>query len=237
MEELEELEELEEIFDEDISFNSYDIEKFKAHIIRKLEAENERSKQILIGKAKLDLEEEAKSIRHQSMEEGFREGSEKGYKEGLRKGYEKGLEDCKQECDKIKDNALQLLNQAEVKVKSYYSDSKDSIIRLAGDMAESIVNHTIDMADENILLLIKPIIQMYERNEKVIFTCHPDTSPYLRERLGDLEAIIPGSRFIILEDGNLEKNGCIIENENQIIDLQISKQIKSIVDDINSMEV
>lgn len=226
-----------EFDEEEVSFNSLDIERFKSHILQKLETENERARQILIEKTKLELEEEAKGIRQRAQEQGFKEGIEKGYQEGLKQGYEAGLEDSKKEAVEIKNGARSLLNQAEEEVKAYYLDNKDSIIRLAGDMAEAIVHQTIDLSDENILMLIKPIVQMYERNQRVVFTCHPHNSPYLKERLGELESLIPGSRFIILEDNNLEKNGCLIENENQIIDLQISKQIKSIVDDLNSMEV
>ena len=55
-------------------------------------------------------------------------------------------------------------------------------------------------------------------------------------RVEELKAVCPNGRFIILEDGNLEDKGCTIENESQIIDLQIRKQIDSIIRDLNALE-
>lgn len=228
----------EDEFDIDKSFfSSLDIDRFKAHIKSRLEEENERERQILIEKARLELHVEAEKIKNESLEKGYKEGLEKGRKEGLVRGYNEGLEKCKEECLELKENALKLLQDAQMEVKDYYKDTRDELINLAGQMAESIVHNTIDTSDENIMLLIKPIIQMYEKSERIIITIHPGNIPYLKSRLEEMEATSPGTRFIILEDNNLEKNGCILENDNQIIDLQIKKQISSIIRDINSLEV
>lgn len=225
-------------FDMDKSFYSaLDIERFKAHVKSRLEEENERAKQILIEKTRLELLEETEKINKESIEKGYRKGLEKGREEGLVKGYNDGLEKCKEECRELKENALNLLQQAQLEVEEYYKDSKEELINLAGEMAESIVHKTIDASDENIMLLIKPIIQMYEKGERIIITVHPENRKYLDSRLEEMEIISPGTRFIILEDNNLDKNGCILENDNQIIDLQIKKQISSIIRDINSLEV
>lgn len=228
----------EDDFETDKSFfSSFDIERFKAHIINRLEEENERTKQILIEKTRLELQEEAEKIREEAREKGYREGLEKGKKDGFQKGYNEGLESCKEECREIKENAINLLNQAQREVSDYYKDNKEEIINLAGQMAESIVHTTIDTSDEKLMLLIKPIIQLYEKSERIIISVQPESIKYLSTRLEEMESISPGTRFILLEDNNLEKNGCIIENDAQIIDLQIKKQIDSIIGDIRSLEV
>jgi flagellar assembly protein FliH len=68
-------------------------------------------------------------------------------------------------------------------------------------------------------------------------TCHPDTMTFLEDNIEKLKEANQGIRFILLKDENLEKNGCTIENESQIIDLQIGKQINSIIEDLRNMEV
>ena len=192
-------------------------EKLRVELLEKIERE-----------ARARVEEEVKIAKQQAAEE--------GYRDGLKHGYQKGIQDAKPVCDQMKESAMDLIEQAKLEVEKYYNDNKDNIIRLAGDMAESIVNKTIDLSSENILLLIKPIIDLNERNELIVITCHPDNFSFLKKRKAELETSAPNARFVLLSDNNLEKNGCTIENENQIVDLQIKKQIESIIKDIRSME-
>ena len=205
-----------------------DIEKLREEIREQLYMENEEERLALIEKTIEEAGKEADRLKQEAIKE--------GYKEGLQAGYKKGVQECKVECDKMKASALALIHQAEEEVKSYFADNKDKIIQLAGDMAECIVNNTVDLSDENILLLIKPVIQLYEDNENIIITCAPENEEFLRSNVDKLEKINNKARYIILRDGNLERNNCIVENENQIVDLQIKKQITSIIDDIKNME-
>lgn len=206
-----------------------DIEAIRAEIRQELLMQNQQERERLLEDTRQEALNMADEIKEQAKEE--------GYKVGLQEGYKKGIEESQAECNEMKDNAISLLNEAEQEVKEYFQDNKAEIIKLAGDMAESIVHKTIDLSHENILMLIKPIVQLYEKKENIIITCHPDNISLLKARIRHLEEVSPNSRFIILEDANLEKNGCVIENESQIIDLQIKKQVDSIIEDIGKLEV
>ena len=205
-----------------------DIEKIYAEIKEQLYRENEKERKSLIEKTMAELKEEAEGIK--------KEAQKNGYRDGLQAGYKKGMKECTTECDEMKKSAISLIQQAKEEVESYFNENKDKIIQLAADMAECIVHNNIDLSDENILLLIKPIIQLYEDNENIIITCASENKEFLRSRVSELATINRNTRFTILSDGNLKKNDCIIENENKIVDLQIRKQIDSIVDDIKNME-
>ena len=209
-----------------------DIDQIRAEITEKIYLESKQERQALMDKALKDAMEEALK----EAEILKKEAIDKGHKEGFREGYKKGLTDCQVECDEIRKNALNMIDQAEKETKKYFKDNQENIIKLSGDMAESIVHATIDLSSENLLMLIKPIIDQNDRNELIIITCHPDNHELLKENKEQLEVCAPNARFVILLDNNLEKNGCIIENENQIIDLQIRKQIDSIIKDIRSLE-
>lgn len=223
---------LEPTVEEDLE-EAVDIEKIKEEIEGKIRQqlylENEETKKDLMERTLKKLNEEAEVIK--------REAAQQGYRKGLEEGFEKGLADCQDECSRMKNAALDMYKQAEEEVKSYFNDNKEKIIRLAGDIAESIVNTTIDLSSENILLLIKPIIQQYEKNESIIITCHPSKSELLKTKFSELEELSQTARLTILGDGNLDKNTCIIENENQIIDLDIRKQINSIIMEMKDLEV
>lgn len=215
---------------EDINENIeiVNIDLIKEEITKKIYLENKQERQALINNAIKEAREEAEKLKKEAIEE--------GYKEGFKQGYDKGITDCLIECKEIKRDALNLIDQAEKEVKRYFSENQDNIIRLAGDMAESIVHTTIDISSESVLLLVKPIIDLNERNELIVITCQPDNFDFLKKNKAKLEVAAPNARFVILKDNNLEKNGCIIENENQIIDLQIKKQVASIIKDILSLE-
>jgi len=183
-----------------------------------------------------NLLEEAKK---QGFDKGFKKGCEEGFKEGLTNGYNQGILDAKSEASKIKNNAVKIVEDAQESVSDYFRESHDQIIELAADMAESIVHLTIDESSENILMLVNPILQEFGKTENIVITCHPDNLDYLKLYKYKLEEVCPNTIFTILSDANLEKDGCIVENENKIIDLQIRKQLNSILEsikDIDNME-
>lgn len=190
------------------------------------ETEEERKK--IIDRAK----NKAKELLEQAEEQGF----ESGLKEGFTKGYNQGIEEAKEEASKIRENAIQTVQEAHKYVEEFYTKSHDEIIRLAADMAEAIIHTTINESSENILMLVKPIIQRFGKTGSIIITCHPDSLDYLKMYQYKLEEICPNTIFTILGDGNLEQDGFVIENENQIFDLQVSKQIESILRSIEDIE-
>ena len=199
-----------------------------------IEKANKEAKNIL-DEAKKLLEESEK----QGFDKGFEKGCEEGFKEGVTNGYNQGISDAKSEASKIKNNAVKIVEDAQESVSDYFRESHDQIIELAADMAESIVHLTIDESSENILMLVNPILQEFGKTENIVITCHPDNLDYLKLYKYKLEEACPNTIFTILSDANLEKDGCIVENENKIIDLQIRKQLNSILEsikDIDNME-
>lgn len=213
------------------SEDNINIDQIRKSLKTELKNEMEEERQALLQDTLDNAKEEAAKLQKEATKKGYEEGHNKGHEEGRNKGYEEGLRQCNQ----IKQGALKLIEEAELAVEDYYKKNKLEIINLAGTMAESIVHKTVDTS--SVLSLIKPIIEQYESTENIILTCNPDSIAYLEENIKKLEEVNPGARFILLKDTNLEKNGCTIENESQIVDLQIGKQIKSIIEDLKNMEV
>lgn len=177
----------------------------------------------------LDLaKKEAEVIKTEAKKKGYSEGYEIGYNEGIIKAREEG--------ESIKARALKLIDEAEKYVEGFYKENKKNIIELAGQIAEEIVHHTIDTSSEDILMLINPILDNYGTGDSIVITCNPRKIPVLKSKLSKWEKEWEGTRFVILEDENLEKNGCTIENQNQFIDLQVKKQIESMIEEINKVE-
>lgn len=159
-------------------------------------------------------------------------GFEQGIKEGFDQGYKKGLKEAEFEAIKIKDNAISIIDQAHKQVKDYLLENQHNIIKLAANMAESIVHTTIDESSKNIIQLVKPILQQYSKMHNIIITCHSESIDYIKCYLHELEESCPNAKITVLTDNNLEKNGCVIENENSIIDLQIREQLNSMIQEL-----
>lgn len=204
------------------------IETLKNQMEAKMRAEIEEERLLLINQARAEAEE--------IIVEAEKKGYEDGYEDGKEKGYNVGISTSRVEAEKIKENALKLVKQAEEYVDNYYRENKEQIIGLAIDIAEAIVNRSIDLSEEDILTLIKPIIKVYNDKERFTIICNPSKKEFLEGRLEELKEEYPKINFLVLEDGDLEKNDCILENENQVIDLGIKKQLDSILKTIKDME-
>lgn len=213
---------------EEKPYEKIDIEKIKEDIKKQLYKEIEYEKNQIINKAN----EEAINLKQEAKDNGYKDGIRKGFVEG----YDKGKEEAEKDCQGIKENAINMVKQAGEHVEEYYEENQKRIIRLAADMAESIVHDTIDTSSQNVLMLVKPVLQQYRKKEQIIITAHPESSDFLKTNLNKLLENNEDTKFVILEDSSIEKNGCTIENDNQIIDLQIRKQLERIIDEINNLE-
>lgn len=166
----------------------------------------------------------------------YNEAYEKGYQNGLGKGYEDAIEKAEEESNRLKNNGVRIIEQAQKEITEYFTENRRNIIQLSLDMAENIIHEKIDSTSQNIMLLIKPILQQFGKRESIIITCHSDNLEFVKNNISELEEICPGTKIFVLENNNLEKNGCVIENEHQIIDLQIKKQLLNMKEMIMQME-
>lgn len=201
--------------------------KLKEEIETKLRLEIADERKALMEKANLQIEELRARAEKKAIEE--------GYKKGYEKGYEDGINSSKDLANEIEYNIKEMFNQAEDQVEEYFKANRESIIKLASTMAEAIVNETIDTSIDNLLLLIKPILNQWSGKKNTIIKVSPENINYLKSNLRELEELAPETKFILLEDRLLEKNHCIIENEENIIDLNIREQLNKIVKELSNM--
>lgn len=208
----------------DVARDTAEIVNIKDEIEKKILSNAEKQKQKIIEAGKIEAEE----FKQEYMKKGY----EEGYKKGYEQGYEQSVDEAKNEAAMIRKDALDLIHRAQDEVLKYFDENKNDIINLAGDMAESIANMEIDLSQENIVSLLKPALHKFRNKENIIINCHPSNADYVRLSMYKLENICQNAKIIILEDASLEENGCTIEDEEQIMDLQIKKQIKEIFEKI-----
>lgn len=190
----------------------------RKEIRKNLLLEMESQREALLLKDRQIIEEE----RMKAMEEARKKGFEEGYMAGKEEGYEETVG--------YRNNAITMLEEAEEMAKDYLEANEEKIIHLSSRIAEKIVQETIDIHEDSLMLLARPILQEYGKTENVIVTCHPGMVAFMKCQIPEIKAMCPKAHVLILQDKNLEENDILIENENQITDLTIKKQIARFIE-------
>lgn len=190
----------------------------REEIRKKLLLEMESQREALLLKGRQEIEKE----KEKALEEARRKGFEEGFMAGKEEGYEETLS--------FRNNAITMLEDAEAMSRDYLEANEEKIIHLSTRIAEKIVQETVDTHEDSLMLLARPILQEYGKTENVIVTCHPGMVAFMKCQIPEIKTMCPKAHVLILQDKNLEPNDIIIENENQITDLTIKKQIARFIE-------
>lgn len=199
------------------------------------QAENKRQK--LIDETFKEIEVLKKTAYEEAYEKGNKEGLEKGNQEGYQKGFLEGQAQAQLDNEIEVKKINQMHEEALIKIENFKVDKKKEIIKLASHMAEKIVHKEIDESDLGILELAKPYFYKIDRDEELVYiTVHPNQLDYVTKQLPEIEKIAYGTRFMLFADPELEEKGVMIESSKIVIDLQIKKQIQSMLQEFDEME-
>jgi flagellar assembly protein FliH len=176
--------------------------------------------------------EQAESIKVQAKEEGY----QAGFQEGRQSGYQTGYDEAIQSTEQMKEEAKALLKNAHLQSREYISQTKDEIISLAAAMAKKIIHISVDLNNECILEMVKEALYRSEEKKQVLLRCPAEFVSLLQANTSQFEKICPNATFIILEDPSVKKPGCVIETEDQVIDLDIDNQLENIVNALGALE-
>ena len=198
----------------------------------------------LISQYKESLENEKKEIlkeiqlkAEKESLEAIETAREKGFQQGHQEGFQKGYDEALDESRKILDQARQSLQNAQNEVLDYLEREKENIIRLAGHMAERIVNHEIDLSSQSVIDMLNPVLQEFRKGGTVIIYCNRRHLRKLKESIFSLKKINSDLEYLIIDNPQLENNEFNLEYDNQIIDLEIKGQIQSMVQQLLDLEV
>ncbi|OLS03773.1 FliH/SctL family protein [Tissierella creatinophila] len=197
-----------------------DIDQYKKRVISEIESERKNILEI----ARIQAQKQAIEIREAAKEQGYDEG------------YARAIEDAKEEASIIKEKALDLIRETKEYRDNYLRENEKNIYNLAKTMSENIIDHIIDIEDENILLLIRPVLVEYLKEEDIIITSDARGKALLQKNRSKMEELCPNTRFIFLEDKSIDKNGFVIESEEQIVDLQIKVQLQNMLKEISDSD-
>lgn len=214
---------------EDLSSKLNQAEKKRKEILEKSSLE---SQQILE-----EAKQEAEKIKETAQKEGYEAGYEKGLEEGHQQGLTEGLEQAEVENQQLQASILTMIEETQNELQKYKKDQKENFLKLASFMAEKIIHEHIDKASDGVLSLAQPYLYQLEKDEEfVTITVHPQQKKILEEHKAQIEAISPNTRFMIFSHPKIEEKGIIIESSKAVIDLQVKKQIDTMLKEFEEME-
>lgn len=204
-------------------------EEDKLPFIKEFQLELNREKEIIIKELIENSRSEANKIREDALSKGYEDGFEKGYSEGENNALKK--------YNSLIERAQAVLSEAEKQAKEYLEAQRGNIIRLAGDMAEKIVNHEIDTESETLADMIKQVLQEYKKGGILIISCNRKHVRKLKENIFSLKKINSDIDYVVMENPAFEEKRIMLEYDNEIIDLGVADQVHSIVNELLNLEV
>lgn len=168
---------------------------------------------------------EAKKIKSDAEKEGYKIGFDSGNEEGYKQGYEKALEQIQIE----KKAATKLIVEAQKIKNEIISSMEEEVINLVTSISEKITRISVYNNDEKIIPMIKNALSDINNRERIIIRVNSINIQLLKNKEDDFLKICPSAIFTFLEDNSLNELDCILDSENEVLDLNIENQIKNII--------
>ncbi len=149
------------------------------------------------------------------ISEAFESIRKEAYSKGMQEGFAVGLAKAKEYAEDDRQRFSQLAAAFEGALVAADEKIEESILALALDIAKAMLKSKLNVDREAILPVVKEAMHYlpYVQKPARIFVHHEDAR-ILREQLGDE---LSEQVWLIQEDNNIERGGCLVETgANQI---------------------
>ncbi len=194
-------------------------------------AEAQEEAVLIIDKAK----DKKEKIYNQVKEEGKEAGYQKGFKEGQKSGEEAIKEELKMNIVSLHN----ILAEAEAEIENELNRIPLKVIELSIDMAEKIVQSSLDIDPELMLPIVKDCLnQVGTRHNNIEIRVNPE----LIDLISGINKEYKGKfNLEIMGDNSLEKGDCLIETEfggkDATLDNKLKQLRKELIKEVTNGEV
>lgn len=194
-------------------------------------AEAQEEAALIIDKAK----EKKQEIYNQAQEE----AKEIGYQEGFKEGKKSGEEFIKEECKTHIDSLHNILADAEDEIENELNRIPLKVTELSIDIAEKIVQASLDLDPELILPIVKDCLnQVGIRHNRVEIRVSPELIDLTADIIEDYKGKFD---LEIIGDSSLEPGDCLIETEfggkDATLDNKLKQLRKALIKEVANGEV
>ncbi|MGN0436055.1 MAG: FliH/SctL family protein [Wujia sp.] len=169
-----------------------------------------------------DAEIEAETIKEQAYQEGYDKGLEDGNMEAMKRA-DIYLENIQKEQDAV-------IAENNKKLEEALVESEAKLVDFSCTIIEKLTGILVDEYKPVMLHMINNALKEAETSRSFLIMVSEDSYAYILENSDRIVgASNPGIKIEIYADPNLQKNQCMIESDNGIIDLSMDVQIKNLV--------
>jgi len=163
----------------------------------------------------LEIERRTQEIEKDAYSQGFTQGE----KDGLDYG-QKSVQVVKSQLDRVVQNF-------EALPEKVLQDYRDWLIRTSIAMAKQIVNREIQTSPEIVADIAKALIQEAMDHNTLTLILNPNDME-IAEKWGGLAPGTGGKHFALKADKDLERGGCRVESDIQLLDASITRLFKNL---------
>lgn len=180
---------------------------------------------------------EAKKILEEASLKALEE-STKMIEEAMQKGYEEGHKKAIAESELLKKELKAKEKEMDLEFHSALNNLEPEFAEIVALLVQNITGIYIqDKKDIILHLLHKAMLHADSSKEYYIKVSSDDYELVLTERENLLELITKGSTLEIGLDKTLEKNQCVIEMDNGIIDCSLDVQLEALKQDLKLLSI
>ncbi len=185
----------------------------------------QREAAAILEKARHEAEALARETAARAREEGLQEG----WAEGYREGYRKAMEDAAAGAQALREEARQVLQQAEEIRRATLEALEGEMVALAREMAEKIVAAQLTIDPAIVLNIVREALEVARIREQVVIYVNPEQKKLMEERRKEiLLTLPPGTVLNIIGDPAIEPGGCRIETADGRVDATLDARWRAL---------
>lgn len=204
-----------------------DLEQQGKSIIERAEREAVRLK----NEAQQQATAHAETIREAARAEGYERGHQEGMEAGRAAGHEAALEERRAEFDQLLAGWTETADHFERARIDLIHGAQRDLIQLAITIAERITHRAIELYPDTVVDQVAGVIDLLMRPGKVKIIVHPEDEPLVEQALPGLIARKQSYEHIeIVQDGEVNRGGCLLRTEQGSIDAGVDTQVARIAE-------
>lgn len=171
---------------------------------------------------------ELKAPTPEKLKEIYAKAYKEGYFRGEREARESGLILIEQETAALKLTLHKLATSFKQTIEQHGDRTAEDMLNLALELAKTMVKTQIEIKPDAVMPVIKHVIAMLPTLQKPVrLTVHPDDAVLVSQELG---VSFDGIEFTIVEDIRIDRGGCQVETESNVIDASNARRWKLLVE-------
>lgn len=145
---------------------------------------------------------------------------------GFQQGYEEGLAAGKEEAQKLRREAEEVLQQARMWYRQTVAENEEKIIDLAVAIASKLLHVQLELSPQQINIIAQEALQKVRGGKNYVIYAHPRDAEILRSHKDMLLQDLPEEISLrVIADKGLTPGGCLVDTEEGQIEVTIEGQL------------